>query len=755
MRPRRRRRRHRRRAGRALILYAPVALAAEVELRVADREDGDPIEGALVSCRRDAGTHGRSVDVGPHGRPVDAAVSAACEHPTDARGRAVLDLPDPGPWTLTVEAPGFRGETLSLPGPPGQTVRVWLEAGDGPLEIVVEGLRLVADPTRYVVDGEQAEETPGTLDDAVRLAQSLPGVTVQREYSPGSGDLSVRGSAPGDSRYFLDGIEIPYLYHYNQYASVFPASQIGELALYPSTFSARYGDAVGAVVDARSRLEPPEALHGGASLNFVMASVDASAPLRSGWWVSGSARRSYQDLAGERSAQYTVWPTFGDWVVRAEHGDEGAGIGVFAFGANDRYTRAAGDLDLLDPIEAASTPYVDFGQNFQVVGTRGRWSGPRRDGQASGGLVHHRRDAALTGLGGETLDTLSATSRLDATFRPDGPIGADVGYAIDLSRTSLVVEPAGPAGVRIAEEAPALARGAAVDDALLRAEGGVYGTAHLTTGALRWMPGVRLEGDSAGRPQVEPRAAVRASLGEQTMLKLAGGRYAQGPPTELLLAQRALPTTTSWQVSAGWEQTVAGRLELGLEAYRKWLVHPIELPIDRPAFAVPRGEALGVELLTRYRIREVVFLWGWLAVQRTTLEERGGVRIPADGDQRVSGGVVLSWDLGRLNLGARYRFASGLPYTPVEGSIYDGGADAWLPIVGRTNAARLPDYHKVDLRAAYTWALRGWTLSVVAEIWYVPPSSAQLYPTWNYDYTEQDFVVGPTLLPLLGVRARF
>lgn len=688
------------------------------------------------------------------GDPVAAVVTSGDQHvPTDERGRATLALPDVGPWTVTVEADGYRGQTLELAV--AEDVRVWLEPGDGPLEIVVEGLKPTADPTRWVVDGEQAEETPGTLDDAVRLAQSLPGVTVQREYSPTSGDLSVRGSAPGDSRYLLDGIEIPYLYHYNQYASVFPASQVDELALYPSTFSARYGDAVGAVVDARSRVEPPEALHGAASLNFVMAAADARAPLGRGWWVSGSARRSYQDLAGERSAQYTVWPTFGDWVVRAEHGDEDDGAGVFAFGASDRYTRAAGDLDLLDPVEAASTPYLDFGQGFQVLGTHGRWRDVRRDGRVAAGLVHHRRRADLVGLGGETYDALTATSRLDASFRPEGPLGADLGSSLDLSRAALVVDPAGPAGVRVAEEAPALARGADVDGELLRAEGGVYGTLHLRGGPVRFMPGLRAGADSAHGPRLEPRAAVRASLGEQTMLKLAGGRYAQGVPAELLVATPGLPPTTSWQVSAGWEQTVAGRLELGLELYRKWLTDPLELPIDAPASAVPSGDAVGAELVTRYRIREVVFLWGWLSVQRTTLEERDGTVVFADGDQRVSGGLVLSWDLGPVELGARYRYATGLPFTPLEGSIYDGGNDAWVAIVGPTNGARLPDYHKVDLRAAYTWTLRGWTLSVVAEAWYVPRSSAQLYPTWSYDYSEQGFVVGPTFLPLLGVRATF
>jgi hypothetical protein len=46
-------------------------------------------------------------------------------------------------------------------------------------------------------------------------------------------------------------------------------------------------------------------------------------------------------------------------------------------------------------------------------------------------------------------------------------------------------------------------------------------------------------------------------------------------------------------------------------------------------------------------------------------------------------------------------------------------------------------------------------LSLAADVWIVPKTSAQLYPTWNYDFTEQGFVLGPTILPLLTARATF
>lgn len=714
--------------------WCAIAAAATVTFEIREREDGDPVGEVLLQSGE------RSVL-------------------TDAKGRAALELPGEGPWSVTAVSDAYRPATVDVPAASDEPVRIWLDKAGADYEVVVEGLKVTADPTRHTIDGEMATKTAGTLDDSVRLVQSLPGVTVQREYSPSSGELSIRGSSAGDSRYYIDGIEIPYLYHYNQYASVFPAAQVDRLEMFPSTFSARYGDSVGAIVEATSRLAPPAGVHGSASLNFVMGGVELTAPIKGKWWVAASGRRSYQDLAGEGSAQYTVWPTFYDFLVRAEHGDDKQGTGLFLLGAGDRYTRAAGELDLLDPLEGATTPYLAFRHGFGVLGGRTRWNDGSVKGRWVAAVVHHHRNADLSGLGFEDLDEGRLTSRLDLEGRGGERVGWDAGYEANLERDVLRVSPVGDEGIRVAEEAPALARGVAVDDVLWRVRGGAYGTLHARFGDVSVLPGVRLDADSTiGELQVQPRVAARWSVADHTMVKAGGGRYSQRPESVDLFpgtGDPALPTTRSWQATVGIEQAFAGRWEVGVDAYRKWLQDPLLFAVDEPAVAVPRGDAYGVELVTRYRLRERFFLWGWLALQRTTLEDLDGITVPTDGDQSVSGGVVVSYDIGHWSFGGRYRFASGLPFTPIDRSLYDAGNDQWVPLPGALNSKRLPDYHKIDVRAEHTWNLRGWSLSATFEVWYVPKSATQLYPTWNYDYTEQGWVTGPSLLPLAGLRARF
>lgn len=687
------------------------------------------------------------------GNPLDATLVVGDDRiPTGPDGRVVLDLQPP--TTIAVEAPGHIVGTVEVDGPTDR-VRVFLRRAPPPLEIVVEGHRTTADISRHVVDAEVAFETPGNREDAVRLVQSLPGVAVQREYSPSAGTLSIRGSAPHDNRYFLDGIEVPYLYHFNQYASVFPASQLSELELLPSTFGPAWGDAIGGVVNARSRRDAPEAVHGSAFVNLVVVGGQVRAPLGNGWWASAGGRRSYQDIGGEQTDQFTVWPVFSDTSLQIEKGDEDRGTGVFLWTASDRYARAAGELDVLDPYEATIVPRLDFRRGFWVAGTRHHWRSASDWGQAVAAVVGDRLDGELTGNGAQRTREIGVQTRVDAHHRANDTVAWDYGAVLRADQHQLTVTDPGRAALLTTAETAALARGVPVDDQLTRVQGGLHGAIHLRTGRLHWMNGLRTSFDSTtGSATFEPRINATLRLADDTRLRLGLGRYAQRPPTEHLYAgtgDPSFPTTTSLQALAGVGQTVSGRLELQLDAYVKRSRDLLQIPIDGPATVVDSGLATGAELTWRYRVREVFFVHGWLGVARARIGDA-----PSPGDQPVSIGLVTSWDPSdRWNLAARYRLGSGLPFTPIDGSIYLAGEDAWLPTPAPLNSARMPLYQKLDLRAEYTLSFARWSLSANVELWYVPRRSAQLYPAYNFDYTDTTWVRGPTLFPLAGLRARW
>lgn len=712
------------------LLSSLVALGAPLTGQVFEKGTALPIEGATVSL--------------PDGSSVQTA----------SDGTFLLETDTEGLTTLTADGFDHQATTLDIELPSETSLKIYLLPEPFTGEIVVESFLPESDLTRHTVDAEMAYETPGTYDDVVRLVQALPGVNIQREFAPGSGDLAVRGSLPGDNRYYIDGVEVPYLYHFNQYASVLPASQIEELELFSSNFGVRFGDAVGAIVEAKSIAERPEKVSGSANINLITVGADIRAPLPKDWWISAAARRSFHDIAGG-SIQYPMWPRFYDFSVRAGVDKDTFDATIYATGAGDQYERAVGELDLLDPVEQSSTPLLDYRRDYQLIGSNVAWSW----GRFSGAVLHDVINAELREVPGKQLQrTVRVPLRLDLADKASEHISWRTGLELRPEWISMDLQSAGYLGGLITTEAPALAWDLTVDDTMVRLRGDAYGEVAFQYGPVRLMPGVRVGVDSYGwRPTVEPRLAARFRLAEQTALKVSGGRYQQRPSSALAVSSPSqVPQTDSWQVGGGLEQTIAGRIELGLDGYGKWLTNVLLQPPEGLPEVYPQGRAYGLEFTMRYRLREVFFLWTSFNWGRSLVFDEEGTALSTPSDQPFGAGVVASWNITRsLNVALRYRIGSGLPFTGIEGSTLDATLDRWIPRYGTPYGERLPLYQKIDLHVGYTFVFNRWSLSLYGDVWIVPPSSAQLYPTWNYDFTEQGWVKGPVVLPLLGLRATF
>ena len=63
----------------------------------------------------------------------------------------------------------------------------------------------------------------------------------------------MRGSAPEGTAYFVDGSDVPLIYHFGGLSSVVPTELLDQIDFYPGNFSARYGRKMGGVVDVALR----------------------------------------------------------------------------------------------------------------------------------------------------------------------------------------------------------------------------------------------------------------------------------------------------------------------------------------------------------------------------------------------------------------------------------------------------------------------------------------------------------------------
>src|SRR5262249_53254288 len=60
--------------------------------------------------------------------------------------------------------------------------------------------------------------------------------------------------------------------------------------------------------------------------------------------------------------------------------------------------------------------------------------------------------------------------------------------------------------------------------------------------------------------------------------------------------------------------------------------------------------------------------------------------------------LVASWERRGFGIGTRFRYATGMPRTPVKGSFFDARDDVWQPIFRAHNTARIPRFYERDHR---------------------------------------------------------
>ena len=210
--------------------------------------------------------------------------------------------------------------------------------------ILIEDERTPVHGQSYGMNANELSRTPGGYDDPIRLIQSLPGTVSTREFGPNAGDVILRGAAPTESRLYIDGVEVPYLYHFDQYASILPTKFVDHVLIHPSNFGTSYGDAIGGIVAIESKEASPNDTMIYAQGNLIMAGVQASTPVKIGGEDTGvlslSGRRSFADLYESGNEQYSLWPRFSDYAIRYDiRNAEGHHFRVSALGSMDRYGR--------------------------------------------------------------------------------------------------------------------------------------------------------------------------------------------------------------------------------------------------------------------------------------------------------------------------------------------------------------------------------------------------------------------------------
>jgi hypothetical protein len=124
-----------------------------------------------------------------------------------------------------------------------------------------------------------------------------------------------------------------------------------------------------------------------------------------------------------------------------------------------------------------------------------------------------------------------------------------------------------------------------------------------------------------------------------------------------------------------------------------------------------------------------------------------------DYDQSHVLNAALSYELGAgWQAGARFRYITGNPITPVLGSVYDATNDAYIPRYGRHNSERDPAFHQLDLRVEKKFTIGSGALVPYLEVLNAYNAENAEGYSYSYDYSTRERVSGMPFFPNLGLR---
>lgn len=736
--------------------------------------DGRSIRGKVV----DAST--REPLIGANVLVVGTTIGAA----TNINGEFIINGLDVGTYRLRISSIGYTTQVVTdVVVAAGRMTEVMAQLE--PTVIDIEGVDIQAEYFRSSTDlpvsaqslsYEEIRRSPGGQEDVIRAISVLPGVV---QVSAGRNDLIVRGGAPSENLYIVDGLEIPNINHFGtQGATGGPLSYIDldfvrDVTFSTGGFGAKYGDKLSSVMNIQLMDGRTDRIGGKATISATQFGLNAKGPFSERGTFLFSARRSYLDFIFKAAGFGFVpeyWDFFGKAVMQLDTQNE---LNFFMIGALDN-VRFFNDTE---DKRYSNSRILGNSQNQYVSAFSWRHLLPKGFLTVTLGRTY----VAYDFLQSDSLlnPIFESSSREGETIlHVDGVFVPTRGMELSAGVSGKMLRIEGSLGGSVNPYFPqSPIPASAWETTAFKAS--AYAQAAMRFGSLSLLGGARIDYFNMieNSMTISPRATATYYLSPVLSLTLSGGQYHQAPSTIWLVSNpinKRLNNIAVDQIISGVEFLVRPDTRLRLEAFWK-SYHDYPANVERPylvmantgagfgggeeGFAsfgfdplISEGEGLsrGIEVLVQKKLSDIpcygIFSFTYAQTEFTALD---GIERNGTFDQRIilnlSGGYKPSedWDLS-----LKLRFGTGLPYTPFRA---DGQPD-----FTRYNSERLPFFHALDIRADKRWEFSGWSLITYIDIQNVYNRKNIQGYRWDYRNNEVESNSGAIgILPTIGVSAEF
>jgi hypothetical protein len=166
---------------------------------------------------------------------------------TDEEGYFSAEVPNSGEYTFRILRNTGVQEMKRSVSEEGESLVIYTDKIEKPKGgIVVTGEKEKTVLSRYKVRGDEIKRMPGSLGEALRGLETLPGIVAPPF---GGGEIVIRGADPSRNTYVVDDLPILYPFHLLGINSVIHNDIIKSIDVYTGAYPARFFNATGGVIE--------------------------------------------------------------------------------------------------------------------------------------------------------------------------------------------------------------------------------------------------------------------------------------------------------------------------------------------------------------------------------------------------------------------------------------------------------------------------------------------------------------------------
>lgn len=594
---------------------------------------------------------------------------------------------------------------------------------------------------------QEIKSSPGGNFDVSKVIQTLPGVGLSNGVGERN-DIIIRGGAPNENVYYLDGVEIPVLNHFQTQGSsggaqgILNVSFIESLKLTTSAFDPKYNDALSSTFVINQRNGNPDRLTGNVRASLTETALTLEGPLSPKTTFLSSARKSYLGLMF-KAVDLPIRPDFYDFQFKVNHK------------FNDKTTLTAIGIGAIDNFGFAPTKNSTPENTYVLRSTPfvNQWTytmGFNLNRKINNGFMNFTLSRNMFNT---TLDKFEDENKIEQNrtllvksdevenkFRFDynkflngwklsaGLDAQYVGYTGDVFNR--IANEIKDANGNIISPEKTIQFNSAINfwkyGVFVQAAKRFLDDRLLLSGGLRSDMNSFTETGDNPLKTLSPRLSASYRLAEKWNLNASAGTYFKAPIYTALgykdasgnFINKDMDYTQSTHYVLGTEFLPKNSLRFTLEGfYKRYSDYPVSEATgislanqgtqygsvgSERILTQGKGEAYGVEAFVQQKMTKNLFYVVSYSYVVSKFSGVDGVLKPSSWDNRSLFSATMGYKMKRdWELGVKYRFAGGNPFTPFDMTASQQNymlLGQGIPDVALLNQSRLSNYNQLDFR---------------------------------------------------------